>query len=1004
MATTVTHIVDPDGGAGHDYDSLVLWEAGEQGDLTGVRDEIAVATCRCTGGTAETSGQTTLAGWTVSATQYIKVWTDPAESYRPTGVGWPTGNKYRIEVNGGTNTGFNISQNYTRVEGIWTSQNDAEVSGFTLGDTLAGGCRLVNCVARNTSANSNASGFTHGGVNEVAPNYVINCLAYGPWEWGFYVRGNNTTSRSFTYNCTAYGCYYGFRARSSYCQVKNCIAVGCTDAFLESTAYEVADYNGYDEGADPGTNGIDLSGYTDAQIFVDAAGGDFHLAASSPCIGVGLNLYNDASFAFQDDIDGNDRGGAAASWDIGADEYVAAGGTTLTINVTDSVTGAEVTTGVGGTLVASTSDTFSVSESTTGVTGSLVCSTSDSLSISEVTTGLTGSLVGTTSDSVSISELTTAVTGSIILTVTDSLTVSDLDLVSCKVGSPVVSITDSVTASGIITIQLSIGSICWGQSTGVSELVKRTFSTWTGTGSVGGSGDEEVLEIHTGEYMQSAAYELGLGSYAITVNKYRAGGTPIISYKTASTSAGIAGASLLSFSGSFSSLGWIQVRLEATGDINVEDVEVNLITLAPSVSDNVGVSGEVSCTVAAAAEGPTLVVNTSDSFSITEQVSSLTSSCIVSVSDSLTVSEISILSMIREVSIIDTLLVSEEVGLLITALFVSVNDSLTVSEQVSSIVSSLVLTTSDSVEVTDVVSIKEDDLVVVVSESVGLSEEVVISCPLAGVETSETVLVQELVGCGLGDLELSVEESSSLSESTISEVSAPVINVSDNIEVTDVASVGVEGVIATPQIDVQDSVSVEESIGAQVSDLPSSSFDTVTLDEQASVEIRLQVEAVEDITVSEVVQTTTSALEISVDDSSLVGEVVSGVTGGLVINTDDSVGVGEVVSTGSALADLDVTVDSSAEVIDSSDVVFAFEISVTEQVVISESVSCWTGDLSLTVSDGVVLSESVNIYWSIASGLLILDCDILVPLLDCELLYPEINVYMQLPTIDLEVT
>jgi len=43
MATTVTKIIDPDNGSGTDYTSLSAWEAGQQGDLTGVRDEIAVA-------------------------------------------------------------------------------------------------------------------------------------------------------------------------------------------------------------------------------------------------------------------------------------------------------------------------------------------------------------------------------------------------------------------------------------------------------------------------------------------------------------------------------------------------------------------------------------------------------------------------------------------------------------------------------------------------------------------------------------------------------------------------------------------------------------------------------------------------------------------------------------------------------------------------------------------------------------------------------------------------
>ena len=113
MATTVTHVVDPDSGAGFDYDSLFDWEVGEQGDLTGVRDEISVAKCRCTNGTADVTGFT-VDGWVTSATQYIKIWTDPTESYRHAGV-WPTGNKYVLSTGAAA---VIIAESYTKIFGI----------------------------------------------------------------------------------------------------------------------------------------------------------------------------------------------------------------------------------------------------------------------------------------------------------------------------------------------------------------------------------------------------------------------------------------------------------------------------------------------------------------------------------------------------------------------------------------------------------------------------------------------------------------------------------------------------------------------------------------------------------------------------------------------------------------------------------------------------------------------------------------------------------------------
>jgi hypothetical protein len=53
--------------------------------------------------------------------------------------------------------------------------------------------------------------------------------------------------------------------------------------------------------------------------------GNYHLSSSdTEARNNGTNLYNDSYYAFQTDIDGDDRGGSGAQWDIGADEYAAA--------------------------------------------------------------------------------------------------------------------------------------------------------------------------------------------------------------------------------------------------------------------------------------------------------------------------------------------------------------------------------------------------------------------------------------------------------------------------------------------------------------------------------------------------------------------------------------------------------------------------------------------------------------------------------------------------------
>ena len=107
------------------------------------------------------------------------------------------------------------------------------------------------------------------------------------------------------------------------------------------------------------------------------------------------------------------------------------------------------------------------------------------------------------------------------------------------------------------------GSVCWGHSTGVTQQNTRTLGTnWTGTGTTSGSGDAEILTIDTGEYMESEIVNTGATTWTIALNQYSAGDSVTIKYKTAATSAGIAGASWTAYSGAFESSGFVKIRLE----------------------------------------------------------------------------------------------------------------------------------------------------------------------------------------------------------------------------------------------------------------------------------------------------------------------------------------------------------------------------------------------------------------------------------------------------------
>ena len=108
-----------------------------------------------------------------------------------------------------------------------------------------------------------------------------------------------------------------------------------------------------------------------------------------------------------------------------------------------------------------------------------------------------------------------------------------------------------------------IGTVYWGHVTGVVEDFARTFlNNWTGTGEISGSGDTEIIKLFPGEYMESEVWELGSGSNATIVrDKYASGsGTPAILYKTATT-AGALPSGWTSYTGSFESSGFVQIRV-----------------------------------------------------------------------------------------------------------------------------------------------------------------------------------------------------------------------------------------------------------------------------------------------------------------------------------------------------------------------------------------------------------------------------------------------------------
>lgn len=108
------------------------------------------------------------------------------------------------------------------------------------------------------------------------------------------------------------------------------------------------------------------------------------------------------------------------------------------------------------------------------------------------------------------------------------------------------------------------GSVCWGHVTGVVEDNVRTFATnWTGTGSVSGVGDAEIVSLDSGEFMISEVVETGNRHVELDQNHYDpSGDNAVLKYRTGISQAACEAASWTDYTAPFLSDGFVQVRLE----------------------------------------------------------------------------------------------------------------------------------------------------------------------------------------------------------------------------------------------------------------------------------------------------------------------------------------------------------------------------------------------------------------------------------------------------------
>lgn len=300
---------------GGDYTSLTAAEAGEQRDLVALDQQSVIELYPM----IDTSN-ITFSGWVTDDTHWVIVRTPASNSHA--GI-WDEGVWYQTTA---ADMMILIVRNIKiiglqfKFQGIYTGLKKILA---TLGSISGTKHYILKCIFRGVSMTSNE---TYVVIDNQPGNwgmllYVNNCLFYD-FNSGatFCLRTNSSYSAVYANNNNIENGMWGFYRRYGSMVVKNNLTFNMSYGGYVNGMSAGSVNNAYSEGTDPGTNGLDISGYAGINIFEDYVNDNFHLKAGSPCKDMGADLTNDSSMVLKDDIDGASRTGI---WDIGMDEITA---------------------------------------------------------------------------------------------------------------------------------------------------------------------------------------------------------------------------------------------------------------------------------------------------------------------------------------------------------------------------------------------------------------------------------------------------------------------------------------------------------------------------------------------------------------------------------------------------------------------------------------------------------------------------------------------------------
>jgi hypothetical protein len=315
----------------HEYASLSAFEAGftdanhlNDTDLTAGSADVRVWACCYDGSSDDTTAVTLNWGGTQDADHNVIVYTPfesdevLLESQRHHGT-W-TSDAYILDISSG-GTILTVEEAHTWVEGLQVEHGSSSAaSAIYITET---GCRVANCIIRQTSAAASSEGIFVADADGT-DFLVFNNIVYSFTNVAISIIPDDVADTGEIYNCTVYGCASGIISGGvGDVVVKNCLAYNSSSVDFAGSTSGNSDYNLSEDGTAPGGNSIHI--VTDGgqpKFFSTASGSeDFHVYGTSTAVNAGTALDPTRNYDIDEDTrPWDDEDPIADTWDIGADE------------------------------------------------------------------------------------------------------------------------------------------------------------------------------------------------------------------------------------------------------------------------------------------------------------------------------------------------------------------------------------------------------------------------------------------------------------------------------------------------------------------------------------------------------------------------------------------------------------------------------------------------------------------------------------------------------------